>query len=256
MPATVGSSARGSPACCSRAWPLTAAPAAAQTAPPPDPDVLAPETPQPDAPRSVAVGRPWHGRLQHGVQLPAAGTDFVTWDPILGQSPNRDWRRWGTDALIVVLDTVTREFREAHPGVPPILIADLSRPQGGPFGRALWRARPRLAPERPRRRRHVPAARRRAARGAAPGRGRSRAGAGPRRSLPRRRRGQALRRARTCTCAARARSSCRSSTTTTTSTCGSRTPADRTRLDRAPHEEHRHAQRPPLRAPRSPWPWP
>ena len=81
------------------------------------------------------MGRPWHGRLQHGVQLPAAGTDFVTWDPILGQSPNRDWRRWGTDALIVVLDTVTREFREAHPGVPPILIADLSRPQGGPFGR-------------------------------------------------------------------------------------------------------------------------
>src|SRR6185312_2103594 len=31
-------------------------------------------------------------------------------------------------------DTVTREFREAHPDVPPILIADLSRPEGGPFG--------------------------------------------------------------------------------------------------------------------------
>ena len=113
---------------------LVTAPAGAQLSPP-DSDAVAPEAPQPDAPRSVAVGRPWHGRLEHGVQLPEAGIDFVTWDPILGRSPNRDWRRWGTDALVVVLDSVTREFREAHPGVPPILIGDLSRPQGGPFGR-------------------------------------------------------------------------------------------------------------------------
>ena len=113
---------------------LVAAPAGAQLSPP-DSDVVAPEAPQPDAPRSVAVGRPWHGRLEHGVQLPEAGIDFVTWDPILQRSPNREWRRWGTGALVVLLDTVTREFRAAHPGVPPILIADLSRPQGGPFGR-------------------------------------------------------------------------------------------------------------------------
>jgi murein endopeptidase len=113
---------------------LTLAPAGAQVSPP-DPEALAPETPQPDAPRSIAEGVPWHGRLEHGVQLPEAGTDFITWDPILRVSPNRDWRRWGTDALVVLLDTVTREFREAHPDVPPILIADLSRPQGGPFGK-------------------------------------------------------------------------------------------------------------------------
>ena len=109
------------------------APAQAQTAPP-EPDAVAPESPQPDAPRSIAVGLPWHGRLEHGVQLPEAGTDFVTWDPVLRVSPNRGARRWGTGALIVLLDTVTREFREAHPDVPPILIADLSRPKGGPFG--------------------------------------------------------------------------------------------------------------------------
>ena len=112
---------------------IAVAPAGAQT-PAPDPGPVAPEAPQPDAPRSIAVGVPWHGRLEHGVQLPVAGTDFVTWDPILRVSPNREWRRWGTDALIVLLDTVTREFREAHPDVPPILIADLSRPNGGPFG--------------------------------------------------------------------------------------------------------------------------
>jgi murein endopeptidase len=112
---------------------VAAAPAGAQV-PPPDTDAVAPETPQPDAPRSVAVGEPWHGRLEHGVQLPAAGPDFVTWDQVLHRSPNRDWRRWGTEALVVVLDQVTREFREAHPDVPPVLIGDLSRPQGGPFG--------------------------------------------------------------------------------------------------------------------------
>jgi murein endopeptidase len=113
---------------------LAAAPPALAQVAPPDADALAPEAPQSDAPRSVAVGKPWHGRLEHGVQLPAAGPDFVTWDQILHRSPNRDWRRWGTEQLVVLLDRVTREYREAHPGVPPVLIGDLSRPQGGPFG--------------------------------------------------------------------------------------------------------------------------
>jgi len=113
---------------------LAAAPAVAQVSPP-DQEGLGPETPQPDAPKSVAVGEPWHGRLIDGVQLPAAGTDFITWDEVLHRSPNRGWRRWGTEALVILLDRVTREYREAHPGVPPVLISDLSRPHGGPFGR-------------------------------------------------------------------------------------------------------------------------
>jgi hypothetical protein len=187
------------------------------------------------------------------VQLPAAGTDFVTWDPILGRSPNRDWRRWGTDALIVVLDTVTREFREAHPGVAPMLIADLSRPQGGPSGVATAacghashqngldadvmyprRDGAMLAARAPGRRSIARWLRTSSTASARPAR--SSSSSGP-----------------TCTCAARARSSCRSSTTTTTSMCGSptrRVPTRRTRLtrtDRAPHEEHRHARPAPAR---------
>jgi murein endopeptidase len=110
-----------------------AAPAVAQVAPP-DQQGLGPETPQPDAPRSIAVGQPWHGRLVDGIQLPAAGTDFITWDEVEHQVPNRGSRRWGTEALVVLLDRVTREYREAHPGVPPVLIGDLSREHGGPFG--------------------------------------------------------------------------------------------------------------------------
>jgi murein endopeptidase len=111
-----------------------AAPAAAQVVPP-DSQGLAPEAPQPDAPRSVAVGQPWHGRLVNGVQLPEAGPDFLTWDAVLHRSPDRGSRRWGTEALVVLLDRVTREYREAHPGVAPVLISDLSREHGGPFGR-------------------------------------------------------------------------------------------------------------------------
>jgi murein endopeptidase len=113
---------------------LVAAPTGAQVAPP-DPQPLQPPAPAPDAPRSVAIGHPWHGRLEHGVQLPAAGTGFVTWDEVRHQSPNRAWRRWGTAELVLMLERVTREYREAHPGVPPVLISDLSRPHGGPFGK-------------------------------------------------------------------------------------------------------------------------
>ena len=240
--------ADGSRAAARRGWRSPRRPRARRSRRP-TPTRLAPEAPQPDAPRSIAVGVPWHGRLEHGVQLPEAGTDFVTWDPILRVSPNRDWRRWGTDALIVLLDTVTREFREAHPDVPPILIADLSRPQGGPFG-------PRygglghgshqngldadvMYPRRDR----APL------RGPAPGGGRSRAGPGPRRPLPRGRRRQALRRAAPAPArAARDRRAARPSRRP-------RARADRqpgratrlTRLERAPHEEHRHARPAPAR---------
>jgi murein endopeptidase len=112
---------------------LAAAPVAAQVAPP-DPEPLAPPALLPNTPASVAIGHPWRGRLEHGVLLPAAGADFVTWDEVLHRSPNRDWRRWGTAQLVLLLERVAREFREAHPGVGRLLISDLSRPQGGPFG--------------------------------------------------------------------------------------------------------------------------
>lgn len=100
-------------------------------------DPVAPEEAQPEPARSVAVGKPWRGRLRNGVQLPEAGADFLSWDAILRISPDRPERRWGTDALVVTLERVTREFRAAHPGAQPVLIADLSRPTGGYFGKAF-----------------------------------------------------------------------------------------------------------------------
>jgi hypothetical protein len=108
-----------------------------------DPSV-APARPAPDAawppvqvPRvgSVAVGRPNRGRLVNGLQLPARGLYWVTWDPILRRVPNRGSRRWATDRMISFLVTVLRDFRIANPTAPPVLVGDLSRPFGGRFGR-------------------------------------------------------------------------------------------------------------------------
>jgi murein endopeptidase len=52
----------------------------------------------------------------------------------LRRSPNRWWRRWGTDRLVRVVLRVTHDFALAHPHAARIGIGDLSRPHGGYFG--------------------------------------------------------------------------------------------------------------------------
>jgi murein endopeptidase len=88
------------------------------------------------APASRALGEPYdRGRLRRGVQLPAEGTDYVTWDAPLQRSPSRGWRRWGTDVLVTTIFRVLAEHRSAHPEAPRVLVGDLSRPHGGVFDR-------------------------------------------------------------------------------------------------------------------------
>src|SRR5918996_2280046 len=84
--------------------------------------------------RSRAVGLPSAGSLERGVKLPFAGPNYFTWDPIQKESPNRGWRRWGTDRLVRTTLRVVREFAAAHPKAPRIGIGDLSRSNGGDFG--------------------------------------------------------------------------------------------------------------------------
>jgi murein endopeptidase len=95
--------------------------------------------PAPDAstqaiPPSRSLGRPWKGRLVRGVKLPARGPDHLTWDPVRNTRPNRAWRRWGTDRLVRLTLVVARDHRAAFPGVPRVLVGDLSRRGGGDFG--------------------------------------------------------------------------------------------------------------------------
>jgi len=122
-----------------------APPAAAQERPTerPRPDRAPKRQPEIRWRHSAAVGSPSAGHLIRGVQLPARGTRFSTWDPNLHRRPNRGWRRWGTDRLVRLLLTVAREYRAAHPHARPLLIGDLSRPHGGDFGRQfgyVWHA--------------------------------------------------------------------------------------------------------------------
>jgi murein endopeptidase len=121
----------------------------AQTPPPPVPTVTMmptgpvpvppPTTPapvaQPAAPTgpSRAIGQPWHGRLVNGAQLPEVSGDWLTWDPVLKQIPNRPERRWGTAKLIATIGRVLASWHRAHPEMPQLLIGDLSRPHGGVF---------------------------------------------------------------------------------------------------------------------------
>ena len=83
---------------------------------------------------STALGTHTAGRLVHGVRLPAEDRTFFTWDPVLRRSPNRAWRRWGTDRLVRVVLRVARDFHAAHPRAARMAVGDLSRPHGGDFG--------------------------------------------------------------------------------------------------------------------------
>ena len=105
----------------------------ATPAPPLEPiDALAPNLPERP---SRALGQPWNGRLKNGVQVPANGVAFFTFDSALRRSPSRGWRRWGTDVNVTHTLAVLREFHAAHPEAPRLGIGDLSRPRGGSFGR-------------------------------------------------------------------------------------------------------------------------
>jgi murein endopeptidase len=83
---------------------------------------------------SIALGAPNRGGLANGLQLPESGPDWLTWDSVLHRSPNRPDRRWGTDRLLAFLIGVLHDYRLANPSAPPVLVGDLSRPGGGPFG--------------------------------------------------------------------------------------------------------------------------
>ena len=69
---------------------------------------------------SRAVGLPYAGRLKRGVRLPSEDAGYFTWDPVRNTTPNRWWRRYGTDRLVrTLLDVLGQEFQDAHPRMRP-----------------------------------------------------------------------------------------------------------------------------------------
>ena len=109
-----------------------AAPALAQ----PLQEPIPPPEPQPQIAyrQSTPVGVWWAGKLRRGVQLPAEGPDWFTWDPVRKHIPNRGWRRWGTDRLVRTVLEVIADYRLDNALASRVGIGDLSRRHGGDFG--------------------------------------------------------------------------------------------------------------------------
>ncbi len=83
---------------------------------------------------SVSLGQPADGGLRGGVRLPAEGRYFFTWDPVRLRSPDRWWRRYGSDRLVSTVLGVVGAYGRTHPEAPRVGIGDLCRPRGGDFG--------------------------------------------------------------------------------------------------------------------------
>jgi murein endopeptidase len=125
-----------------RAPVAAAASAAAQEAAPATPPRRAPEPRRARPPAaaerivwrdSLAVGSPNGGRLVNGVQLPAEGEGYYTYDPASQRPPGGEDRRWGTAALVREVVLLGRWWARTHPRAPRLGIGDLSRREGGPF---------------------------------------------------------------------------------------------------------------------------
>ena len=84
--------------------------------------------------QSTPVGVWWADKLRRGVQMPAEGPDWFTWDPVRKHIPNRGWRRWGTDRLVRTVLDVIAGYRLDNALAPRVGIGDLSRRHGGDFG--------------------------------------------------------------------------------------------------------------------------
>ncbi len=83
------------------------------------------EPPRPRRTRSVAVGSPSDGRLEHGVRLgPTAHLHFKHASPVS--------QRWGTEELVSLIRSVARRVADALPGAS-LPVGDLSRRDGGPM---------------------------------------------------------------------------------------------------------------------------
>jgi murein endopeptidase len=80
------------------------------------------------------VGLTNHGRLACGVRLPGETDALVTWDNVLQRSPNRAWRRYGTQKLIATVELLSLDYGTRFPVGPRLVVGDLSRRHGGPFG--------------------------------------------------------------------------------------------------------------------------
>jgi murein endopeptidase len=84
---------------------------------------------------SRAIGRPARGRLVNGMPFPEESDYAFTWNFPGGFSPNPLFRRYGTEKLVLTLQCILAGYGARHPELARVGVADLSRTNGGGFGR-------------------------------------------------------------------------------------------------------------------------
>lgn len=80
---------------------------------------------------AMSIGLPYSGRLVDGTQLPVAGPDWVTWNPVTDSVPNLPQRLYGNERTIRTILSVIGAYRAAHADVPRVLVGDISFRDGG-----------------------------------------------------------------------------------------------------------------------------
>jgi hypothetical protein len=83
--------------------------------------------------RAHSHGRPYAGRLSSGTTLPVEGPDWVTWNPVADEVPNRSHRLHGHGRTIRAVLAVSAAYGAENQGAPRIVVGDISFPDGGPM---------------------------------------------------------------------------------------------------------------------------
>jgi murein endopeptidase len=80
---------------------------------------------------ATSTGLQYAGRLSGGTQLPVEGPDWVTWNPNTDSVPNLPDRLYGHERTIRAVISVIADYRTSHPDAPPVVVGDISFPDGG-----------------------------------------------------------------------------------------------------------------------------
>ncbi|HEU5489185.1 MAG TPA: penicillin-insensitive murein endopeptidase [Gaiellaceae bacterium] len=83
--------------------------------------------------RADPDGLPYAGRLSSGTTLPVEGPDWVTWNPVADEVPNRSHRLYGHERTIRAVLAVSAAYGAANPDAPRIVVGDISFRHGGPM---------------------------------------------------------------------------------------------------------------------------
>lgn len=83
--------------------------------------------------RARSSGLPYAGSLANGTQLPLAGPDWVTWNPVADRVPNAPHRLHGNEHAIRKLVAVLAAYRGGSAGAPLVVVGDISFTGGGPM---------------------------------------------------------------------------------------------------------------------------